>query len=94
MDQSSKVCSATPFLFNLDQRVRCVTGERGRIFGRCLSTQGPRYGVELGVSRRAVMLYESELTAMMSSVDPGQPNAPAETSSSREAEVVPPLVEA
>ena len=76
MDSSSKVCSATPFLFLVSQRVRCVTGEKGRIFGRCLSTQGPRYGVELDVSGRAVMVYESELTAVMSSAQLGHLNAP------------------
>ena len=75
MDQQSKVCEATPFLFLVGQRVLCVTGEKGRIFGRCLTQQGPRYGIELDVSGRAVMAYESELTAIMSS-HPGLPKAP------------------
>lgn len=60
------VQSVSPFAFQVGQRVRCVTGEKGRIFGRCLGHEGPRYGIELDDSHRSIMAYESELSPIMS----------------------------
>jgi hypothetical protein len=53
--------SVSPFDFELNQRVRCVTGATGQIVKRWLTTSGARYLISPDRPGAAVQAYESEI---------------------------------
>jgi hypothetical protein len=53
--------SVSPFDFELNQRVRCMTGETGQIVKRWLTTSGARYLINPDRSGAAPQAYESEI---------------------------------
>jgi hypothetical protein len=54
--------SASPFAYEIGQRVKYVTGEKGRIFGRWLGLHEARYAMERDSDCQTIVAFESELS--------------------------------